>query len=399
MKYKLAVIIILISVFILGAVIAAGMSGSRGKGGTAAISNEAADPVDSEGAVVGTGTEATPESTMEATPEASPEATPEASPEATPESSPEVTPASEPKLTPEATPVPEATPTPEPLPIYDEYLAVNPYVSGWLDIEGTKINDPVVYTPGSQNYFLHRDIDGSDTSKGTLFIAVNWHKGCNNTLIYGHNMKDGTGFGSLQKFKDASYGLKHNIIRFDTLYEEQEYELLGVFYSQIDEDELETEEDREEADAQIVAEAIARKEEEAAASEAEPTPSPEPTEVAKPTEAAEPTEPAVPVEPVEPEPIELTLFDIDLHRDLGDVDPYLFEKAEDNGRFRYYYYTDLSNEDDFDYYVKNVKERALYDTGVDAHYGDELITLSTCSYQVKNGRFVVVGVRKNDRDN
>ena len=258
------------------------------------------------------------------------------------------------------------------LPKFDELLQVNPYVSGWLNIDGSPINNPVVYTPGSQNYFLHRDIYGGNNSSGTLFIAINWRDGFNNTLIYGHNMKDGSGFGSLAKFADASYGLSHNVIHFDTLYEEREYELLGVFYSQIDEDELETEEDRAEKDNTIEAAAIAKKEAEIAENEGE-----EP-------EAGE----------VHVDPQELTLFDIDLNRDFGDEDIFRAEKDDDGGRFRYYYYTDLADKDDYDYFVRNVKERALYDTGVDAEWGDELITLSTCSYQVKNGRFIVVGVRK-----
>lgn len=258
------------------------------------------------------------------------------------------------------------------LPKFDELLQVNPYVSGWLTIDGSPINDPVVYTPGSQNYFLHRDIYGGNNSTGTLFIAVNWQNGFNNTLIYGHNMKDGTGFGALSKFANSSYGANHNVIHFDTLYEEKDYQLLGVFYSQIEEDELETEEDRADKDNTIAAAAIAKKEAEAAADAEEGQEMPE----------------------IHIDPQQLTLFDIDLHRDFGDEDIYREEKNDDRGRFRYYYYTDLANKDDFDYYVRNVKERALYDTGVDAQWGDELITLSTCSYQVKNGRFVVVGVRK-----
>ncbi|MBQ7582822.1 MAG: class B sortase, partial [Lachnospiraceae bacterium] len=241
----------------------------------------------------------------------------------------------------------------EPLPKFHDILEINPYVAGWLRIDGSLIDDPVVYTPVSQNYFLHRDIAGNDTSAGTLFIAVNWQENYHNTLIYGHNMKDGSGFGSLSKFTDPSYGLSHNILHFDTLYEERDYELFAVFYSQIDEEELETEEDRQQADEAIEAEGIARKEEELAAQAAE-NPQQQP--------------------PEEFEPIVLTLADLDLFIDFGDMDIYRQEKDEDNGRFRYYYYTDLSDKADFDYYVKNVKERALYDTGVEAEWGDDLIT-------------------------
>ncbi len=282
--------------------------------------------------------------------------------------------------------VPEATPLPEPervpLPRYDEYLAINPYVAGWLAIDGTGIDDPVVYTPGSQNYFLHRSLDGSDSEKGTFFIAVNWQDKFHNTLIYGHNMKDGSGFGSLQKYADKDFGLKHNVITFDTLYEDREYELLGVFYSQIEEDELETEEERAAKDQMIAEAGIAKKEEELK------------TEQESGTVGTVPTVP--PTVAPEPEVTEedLTVADLDLNRDFGDEDIYRIEKDEDNGRFRYYYYNDLADEDDYNYFVNNVKERALYDTGVEAKYGDDLLTLSTCSYQVKNGRFVVVAVRR-----
>ncbi len=228
------------------------------------------------------------------------------------------------------------------LPKYAPYLEVNPYVSGWLKIDGCGIDDPVVYTPGSQNYFLHRALDGSDMERGTFFIAINWFPGTNNTLIYGHNMKDGSGFGSLAKYSKEDFGLAHPVIEFDTLYEEKEYRLFAAFYSQIPEEELETEEDRAEADERI--------------------------------ENGE----------------------IDLEFDFGREDIFRKEKDEDNGRFRYYYYTDLSSEDDFDYFIQNVNERKLYETGEEAHFGDELLVMSTCSYHVSNGRFVVVAVHHND---
>ena len=264
----------------------------------------------------------------------------------------------------EAEPVPEPEPEPEPelepiLPHekYDEILKINPYVSGWLTIDDTVIDDPVVYTPQDQNFFLHKAIDGSDESKGTLFIAVNWGDGLNQTLIYGHNMKDGTAFGSLLKFADESYGMNHHTIQFDTLYEEKEYELYGAFYSQIAVEDLETDEDRAEREQAVIDNAV---------------------------------------EGEEVNEEDLTLDDLGLYGEPVDEDIYRQEKDEDDGRFRYYYYTDLRNRDDFEYFAKNVKERALYDTGVTAEWGDEFITLSTCSYQVKNGRFVVVGIRHND---
>ena len=58
--------------------------------------------------------------------------------------------------------------------------------------------------------------------------------------------------------------------------------------------------------------------------------------------------------------------------------------------FRYYYYHDLSNEDKYNEYVNNSKNLEIYETGVDAHFGEQLITLITCEYSQDNGRMVIV---------
>lgn len=67
---------------------------------------------------------------------------------------------------------------------------------------------------------------------------------------------------------------------------------------------------------------------------------------------------------------------------------------EDTGAFRYYQYAYLSDEADFAAYVEQVKKAALYDTGVKAQYGEQLLTLSTCSYHTDDGRFVVVAKKQ-----
>ena len=63
-----------------------------------------------------------------------------------------------------------------------------------------------------------------------------------------------------------------------------------------------------------------------------------------------------------------------------------------NETFRYNEYVDM-NEEAFAEFMENCNARKLYDTGVSAEYGDELITLSTCEYTYENGRFVVVAKR------
>lgn len=58
--------------------------------------------------------------------------------------------------------------------------------------------------------------------------------------------------------------------------------------------------------------------------------------------------------------------------------------------FRYYYFVNAESEEEYNKFVNNAKKASKFDTGVDAKYGDKLITLSTCEYSRENGRFVVV---------
>lgn len=71
--------------------------------------------------------------------------------------------------------------------------------------------------------------------------------------------------------------------------------------------------------------------------------------------------------------------------------------VDEENVFRYYQYTDLSNPERFQEYVEQGKAAALYDTGITAEYGDQLLTLSTCSCHTDNGRFVVIA-RKEAQD-
>lgn len=58
--------------------------------------------------------------------------------------------------------------------------------------------------------------------------------------------------------------------------------------------------------------------------------------------------------------------------------------------FRYYYFVNAENKSEYDEFIENCKEASLYETGVTAEYGDQLLTLSTCEYTQKDGRFAVV---------
>ena len=61
--------------------------------------------------------------------------------------------------------------------------------------------------------------------------------------------------------------------------------------------------------------------------------------------------------------------------------------------FKFYQFINAADQEDFDAAMAAYREKQLYDTGVTAQYGDQLITLVTCAYHTENGRFVVVARR------
>ena len=67
----------------------------------------------------------------------------------------------------------------------------------------------------------------------------------------------------------------------------------------------------------------------------------------------------------------------------------VYYKSEKNV-FRYYYFVNANNEQEYNDFVNNAKKVSLYDTGVTANYGEQLLTLSTCEYSQEDGRFAIV---------
>ena len=72
-----------------------------------------------------------------------------------------------------------------------------------------------------------------------------------------------------------------------------------------------------------------------------------------------------------------------------------YSKVYDNDDlvFKYYQFINANSEKEFNYYMDEMEKIKLYDTGVTANYGDTLLTLSTCEYNQKDGRFAVVAKR------
>lgn len=176
----------------------------------------------------------------------------------------------------------------------------NPDIIGWLEIENTEINYPVLQDEDNEFYMTH-NYKKEYTRDGSLFLDkdYNWDLPSTNLLIYGHNNQNNTMFHNLLDYQEESFYKEHPTIKFTTDKEDAKYEIIAVFFSRV------------------------------------------------------------------------------------------YYKSEKDV-FRYYYFINAENEQEFYDFVNNSKKASIYDTGKTAEYGDQLITLSTCSYHTEDGRFAVV---------
>lgn len=181
----------------------------------------------------------------------------------------------------------------------------NEDIVGWLEIENTKINYPVLQ--GTDNeYYMNHNYKKEKSKNGSIFLNkdYDWSIPSTNLLIYGHNMQNGEMFEELLKYKDEKFYQEHPIIRFTTDKEDACYEIIAVFQSRV------------------------------------------------------------------------------------------YYQSEKNV-FRYYYFIHAETQEEYQSFIENAKQASLYEIEATAEYGDQLMTLSTCSYHTKDGRFAVVARKIN----
>lgn len=186
------------------------------------------------------------------------------------------------------------------LPEYAKLYEQNSDIIGWIKIDDTQINYPVMQSPQEANFYLKHGFDKEYTDYGCPYVQENCdvNKPSDNLIVYGHHMKNGSMFSDLEKFKKKDFWEEHKTFSFNTLYEKQTYEVIAVFKTTV------------------------------------------------------------------------------------------YTGSENE--FKYYQFVEAETPEQFAEYIARVKEKALYDTGVSAEYGDKLITLSTCEYSNTNGRLVLV---------
>ena len=182
--------------------------------------------------------------------------------------------------------------------VFDKYRPLyeqNNDLVGWIRIDGTGIDYPVMQTPRNPDYYLKHSFEKTWSDYGVPYVDAGCTVGVsNNLIIYGHNMKNGTMFHDLVNYTKKEFYEAHPVICFDTVDAPGQYQVIAVFRYNTNKE----------------------------------------------------------------------TFVYNEHADMDDA-----EFAE---------------------YVENCRARSIYDTGVTAEHGDQLITLSTCEYTYTNGRFVVV---------
>ena len=114
---------------------------------------------------------------------------------------------------------------------YEEIYNQNSDLVGWIKMEGTKLNYPVMQTPEDPNFYLYRDFDKKDSTRGSVYAwaEADVDEPSDNITIFGHNMADGSMFNCLGAYT-SKYAWENNpLIMFDTLYEYHTYKIFAVF--------------------------------------------------------------------------------------------------------------------------------------------------------------------------
>lgn len=96
---------------------------------------------------------------------------------------------------------------------FDALREINPDAAAWLYAPDIGVNNVVMY-PQNNDYYLNHLADGSVNRAGELFIDCRNAEGFAdpNTIIYGHNMRNGTMFGNLRAYKDEAYCEEHPVM-------------------------------------------------------------------------------------------------------------------------------------------------------------------------------------------
>lgn len=112
--------------------------------------------------------------------------------------------------------------------------SIDNYV-GWIRINNTRIDYPIVRADDNE-YYLNRGYDHKFTPKGSIFMDKrNLGNGLDqHTILYGHNMKDGSMFADLHKYGDAAFIESNGIIEIEDIYKNRKYRVVSAYFVDAD---------------------------------------------------------------------------------------------------------------------------------------------------------------------
>ena len=109
-----------------------------------------------------------------------------------------------------------------------------PDIKGWISIPGTCVDYPVLQSSADDpEYYLRRTYKGEWRTAGSIFFQWDCSAESQNTVVYGHNMNDGTMFAVLQKMADEAFRNEHSKILLQTSDGLREYQIAAVLKTDI----------------------------------------------------------------------------------------------------------------------------------------------------------------------
>ena len=123
------------------------------------------------------------------------------------------------------------------LPEYQDAYAQNNDLVGWIRIDGTVIDYPVMQHLEEKDYYLERNFDEEYSKHGCIYVREQCHVfdplTSDNIVIYGHYKQDGSMFHDLHGYYKESFWKEHQFIEFDTIYAHHTYQIIGAFKTNV----------------------------------------------------------------------------------------------------------------------------------------------------------------------
>lgn len=121
---------------------------------------------------------------------------------------------------------------------FQKLLEANPDTKGWIKIDNTPIDYPVVQSCKDPIFYLDKNFEKHIDKNGSIFINAYtgvFDKDTQNIVMHGHSMKSKKMFARLLDYADMDFMKKHHVIRFDSIYEPGKWKVFAIIKTNADE--------------------------------------------------------------------------------------------------------------------------------------------------------------------